>query len=137
MGDARRVRVERRTTRIAQTALVGAAGARWSLLPMVNAAAGPEVQEQQGSSQPMTEPVDGRTSTPSLARPSGSASRARSDMPHLWRAIAMATELLRYRHAPDRHDDWLHRIEELITAVGDSAALSCTLQPQPSLANNK
>ncbi|KAE8797378.1 hypothetical protein D1007_27486 [Hordeum vulgare] len=94
---------------------------------MVNAASGLEVQEQQGSSQPVTEPVDVRTATPSLARPSGSASRARPEVPHGWRVLAMATELLRYRPAPDRHDEWLQRIKELITTSGDSAALSCSL----------
>ncbi|KAE8809712.1 hypothetical protein D1007_13601 [Hordeum vulgare] len=85
----------------------------------------------------MIEPVDGRTATPSLARPSGSASPARPEMPHGLRALAMATELLRYRPGPDRHNDWLHRIEELITAAGNSAALSYSLRPQPSLANNE
>ncbi|KAI4987598.1 hypothetical protein ZWY2020_020398 [Hordeum vulgare] len=94
---------------------------------MVNATTGPEVQEQQGSSQPVTEQVDGRTTTPSLAKPSGSASRARPEMPIGRRALAMVTELLRYRPAPDRHDDWLQRIEELVAAAGDSAALYCSL----------
>ncbi|KAE8791593.1 hypothetical protein D1007_34051 [Hordeum vulgare] len=82
MADAHRVRVEHRTTCIAQTLPVGAACARHSPSPMVNAPTGPEVQEQQGSSQPVIEQVDGRTATPSLARPSGSASRARPDVPH-------------------------------------------------------
>ncbi|KAE8792255.1 hypothetical protein D1007_33190 [Hordeum vulgare] len=137
MADARRVRVERCTTCMAQTAPVGAAGVRRSPSPVVNAATGPEVQEQQGSSHPVSEPVDGCTTTPSLARPSGSASHARPEMPHGWRARAMATELLRYRPTPDRHDDWLHRIEEVITAAGDSAALSCSVRPLPCLANNE
>ncbi|KAE8787394.1 hypothetical protein D1007_38667 [Hordeum vulgare] len=104
---------------------------------MVNAATGPEVQEQQGSSQPVTEPVDGRTTTPSLARPSASTSRARPKMPHGRHALAMATELLRYRPAPDRHDDWIECIEELITAAGDSATLSCSLRLQSSLVYNE
>ncbi|KAE8784148.1 hypothetical protein D1007_42320 [Hordeum vulgare] len=111
--------------------------ARGSPSPVVNAATGPEVQEQQGSSQPVTELVDGRTATPSLVRPSGSVSRARPEMPHGRCALAMATELLCYPPAPDRHDDWLHRIEEFITAAGDSTTLSCSLRPQPSLANNE
>ncbi|KAE8791804.1 hypothetical protein D1007_33695 [Hordeum vulgare] len=76
MADARRVHTERRATLITQTALVGAAAARRSPSPMVDAATGPEAQEQQGSSQPATKPINGRTTTPSLARPSGSASRA-------------------------------------------------------------
>ncbi|KAE8784150.1 hypothetical protein D1007_42322 [Hordeum vulgare] len=117
MADARRVRAERRTTCITHTTPVGAVGARRSPSPVVNAATSPEIQEQQGSSQPVTEPVDARTASPSLARPSGSASRAPPEMPHGHRALAMATKLLRYRPAPDRHDDWLHRIEELITAA--------------------
>ena len=50
-------------------------------------------------------------------------------MPHDRRALAMATELLRYRPALDRHDDWLQRIEELISTVADSAALSGSLRP--------
>ena len=63
MADARQVRAKRCTTRIAQTALVGAAGARRSPSPVVNAATSPEAQEQQGSSEPMTEPVNGYTAT--------------------------------------------------------------------------
>ncbi|KAE8776020.1 hypothetical protein D1007_51407 [Hordeum vulgare] len=124
MADTRRVRVERVAAPIAQTTHVGAGGARRSPSPVMNAATCPKVQEQQGSSQPVTEPIDGRTATPSLARPSGSASRARPEMPHGQRVLAMATDLLRYRTAHDRHDDWLHRIEELIAAIDDSAALS-------------
>ncbi|KAE8774513.1 hypothetical protein D1007_53105 [Hordeum vulgare] len=124
MADARRVRVECRATRITQTAPIGAAGVRQSPSHMVNAATGPEVHEQQGSSQPVTEPVNSRTDTPSLARPSGSASRARPKVPHGRRALAMGSELLRYRPALDRHNDWLQCIEELIAAAGDSAALS-------------
>ncbi|KAE8820486.1 hypothetical protein D1007_01634 [Hordeum vulgare] len=104
---------------------------------MVNPATGPEVQEQQGSSQLVTMRVDGRTTMSSLARPSGSSSCARLEMPHDRRATAMATELLRCRPAPDRHGDFLHRIEELIAAAGDSTALSCSLRPQPSLVNNE
>ncbi|KAE8794736.1 hypothetical protein D1007_30509 [Hordeum vulgare] len=129
MADAHRVRAERRATHIAQTAHVGAAGARWSPSPMVNAATGPEAQEQQGSSQPPTEQVDGRTATLSLARPSGSASRARLEIPHGRRAFSMVTELLLYRPAPDHHNDLLHRIEEIIAAADDSAVLSCSLRP--------
>ncbi|KAI5007467.1 hypothetical protein ZWY2020_051026 [Hordeum vulgare] len=49
----------------------------------------------------------------------------------------MATNLLRYRPTPNRHDDWLHQIEELIAAAVESAALSCSVRPQPSLANNE
>ncbi|KAE8794165.1 Polypyrimidine tract-binding protein-like protein 1 [Hordeum vulgare] len=129
--------LECRATRIAQTAPVSAVGARRSPSPMVNAATGLEAQEQQGSSQPATEPIDGRTATPLLARPSGSASRARLEMPHGRRALAMATELLRYRPAPDHQDDWCYHIEELIAAACNSAALSCSLRPQPSLANEE
>ncbi|KAE8766885.1 hypothetical protein D1007_61826 [Hordeum vulgare] len=127
MADARRVRAERRTTRIAQTPHDGATGAHWSSSPVVNAATGPEVRDLQGSSQP----VDGRTATPSLARPSGWTLRARLEVPHGRRALAMATELLHYRPTPDRHDDWLHRIEELIAAAGGSAALSCSFDTNP------
>ncbi|KAE8808982.1 hypothetical protein D1007_14404 [Hordeum vulgare] len=104
MADACRVRAEHSATITAQTVPVGA-GARPSPSPVVNAATGPEAQEQQSSSEPATEMIDGRTATPSLARPSGSASRARPEMPHGCRALAMATELLRYWPAPDRHDD--------------------------------
>ncbi|KAE8817836.1 hypothetical protein D1007_04455 [Hordeum vulgare] len=127
MDDAHRVRAERRTTRIAQTVPVGATGACRSPSPVVNAATGPEFQEQQGSSQPVTEPVNGRTATPSLATPSGSTSRAWPEMPHGRHALSMATELLRYRPSPERHDDWVQRIEELIAAAGDSAVLSSSL----------
>ncbi|KAE8784131.1 hypothetical protein D1007_42347 [Hordeum vulgare] len=104
---------------------------------MVNSATGPEVQEQQGSSQPMTEQADGRTTTPSLVQPFGSVSHARPEMPHGRRALAMATELLRYRPAPDGHDDWLQRITELTAATDDSAVLSFSRRPQPSLANDE
>ncbi|KAE8791272.1 hypothetical protein D1007_34266 [Hordeum vulgare] len=104
---------------------------------MVNAASSPKAQEKQGSSYPATKPIDGCTTTSSLARPSGLASHARPEMPQGRRALAMATELLLYLTAPDRHEDWLHRIEELITAAGDSAALSCSLRPQPCVANNE
>ncbi|KAE8803448.1 hypothetical protein D1007_20676 [Hordeum vulgare] len=137
MADARRVRAECRATSIAQTTPVGATGMHRSSSPMMNVATGPEVQEQQGSSQTVTESVDGRTAMSSLARPSASALRARTEMRHRRRALDMATELLRYRHAPDHHEDWLHRIEELIAAAGNSAVLSWSLRPQPSLANNE
>ncbi|KAE8799573.1 hypothetical protein D1007_24950 [Hordeum vulgare] len=106
MADARWARAER-ATRVAQTAPAGPASARWSLSPVVNAATGPDAQEQQGSSQPAIEHHDGRTTTPSLVQASGVTSHARPEMPHGWRALAMATELLRYRPAPDRHNDWL------------------------------
>ncbi|KAI5021455.1 hypothetical protein ZWY2020_058185 [Hordeum vulgare] len=132
MADVPRVRAERRATRIAQTTRAGTAGARRSQSPVVNAATGPDVQEQQGSSQPATEHPDGRTATPSLVQTSGSASHARPEMPHGRRALAMATELLRYRPAPDRHNNWLQRIEELVATAGDSAALSYSFRLQPS-----
>ncbi|KAE8785815.1 hypothetical protein D1007_40411 [Hordeum vulgare] len=137
MVEPRRVRAERRATRITQTAHEGATDARRSPSPVVNAATGPEVQEQQGSSQPVTEPIDGRTATLPLARPTRSAPRTWPEMPHSRRVLAMATKMLCHRPAPDRHDDWLRRIEELNAAVGDSAALSCSLRPQPSLSNNE
>ncbi|KAE8777416.1 hypothetical protein D1007_49822 [Hordeum vulgare] len=73
MADARRVRAEHRANRISQTALVGAADARRSPSPVVNAATNPEALEQHGSSQPAIEQVDGHTTMPLLARPSGSA----------------------------------------------------------------
>ncbi|KAE8811570.1 hypothetical protein D1007_11629 [Hordeum vulgare] len=137
MVDACRVHVERRATRIAQTAPVGAADPCRSPSPMVNAATGLEGKDQEGSSQPATDPVDGHTATSSLARPSGSAWGARPEMPYGHSTLAMATELLRYRPAPDRHGDSLHRIEELIAAAGDSTALSCSLRPQLSLVNKE
>ncbi|KAE8775610.1 hypothetical protein D1007_51875 [Hordeum vulgare] len=105
MGDGRPARAERRATRIAKTAHVGAFGTRHSPSPVVNAATGPEVQEQQCSSHPATGKDDGCTATLSLVRPSGSVSRARAKMPHSLRAVSMATELLRYGPARDRHDD--------------------------------
>ncbi|KAE8793456.1 hypothetical protein D1007_31944 [Hordeum vulgare] len=132
MADARRARAERRATRVAQTAPGGPAGPRRSPSPMANIAMGPVAQEQQGSSQPATEHPDGRTATLSLVRASGSASHARSKVPHGRRALAMATEMLRYRPTPDRHNDHLQRIEELIAASGDYTALSCSFRPQPS-----
>ncbi|KAI4997523.1 hypothetical protein ZWY2020_052865 [Hordeum vulgare] len=107
MADARRSRAECHATRVARTASVGATGARQLPLPVVNDVTGPEVQEEQGSSQPVIEQADGRTATPSLIRASGSASRAWPRMLHGRRALAMATELLRYRPVPDRHNDWL------------------------------
>ncbi|KAE8768790.1 hypothetical protein D1007_59692 [Hordeum vulgare] len=137
MADARRVCMECRATRIAQTTPVGNAGARRSPSPVMNAATGSEAQEQQCPSQPPAEHVDGCTATPLLVRPSRPASHARPQMPHGRRALAMANELLCYRPAPDRHDDWIHRIVELIAAAGDSAALFCSLRPQPSLTKNE
>ncbi|KAE8803220.1 hypothetical protein D1007_20996 [Hordeum vulgare] len=117
MADTCRLRAERHATRISQTAPVGAASARQSPSPVVNPAMGTEAQEQHGFSQPPTEHVDGRTTTSLLARSLGSASCARLEIPHGRHALAMATELLRYQPAPDRHDDWLHCIEEFITTV--------------------
>ncbi|KAE8779817.1 hypothetical protein D1007_47134 [Hordeum vulgare] len=105
MADARRARAERHATRVAQTAPVGPAGARWSPSPVVNAAMGNDAHEQQGSSVPATEHPDGRKATPSLVRTSGSISNALPEMPHGQHALAMDTELLRYRPAPDRHND--------------------------------
>ncbi|KAE8797254.1 hypothetical protein D1007_27628 [Hordeum vulgare] len=105
MVDTRRARAEHRATRIAQTVPVGPADARQSPSPMAIAATGPEAQEHQGSSQPATEQHDGRTATPLLIRASGSASHARPEMPHGRHTLARTTELLRYRPAPDRHDD--------------------------------
>ncbi|KAE8819215.1 hypothetical protein D1007_02969 [Hordeum vulgare] len=105
MAHARRACIECRATSVAQTAPMGPVGARLSRSTVVNAATGPNAQEQQGSSQPATEHPDGRTTTPSLVRASGSASRARPEMPHGRHALALATELLRYRPAPDRHND--------------------------------
>ncbi|KAE8773135.1 hypothetical protein D1007_54757 [Hordeum vulgare] len=137
MANARLVRAERCATRITQTAPVGAAGARRSPSPMVNTATSLEAQEPQGSSQSATEPVDGRTATPSLARTSGSASCAREKVPHGRRALAMAMELLRYWPAPNRHNDWLQRIDDLIAVADDSPALSSSLRHEPSLANNE
>ncbi|KAE8780147.1 hypothetical protein D1007_46740 [Hordeum vulgare] len=82
MVDDRRDRTERRATLVAQTAPAGPAGVRQSPSPVVNAATGPDAQEQQGSSEPATEQDDGHTATQSLIRASGSASRARPEMPH-------------------------------------------------------
>ncbi|KAE8787888.1 hypothetical protein D1007_38104 [Hordeum vulgare] len=137
MVEARQVHVEHRATRITQTAPVGAAGSRRSPSPVVKAATGTKVQEQQGSSHPVIEQADVRIATPSLTRPSGSASRAWTEMPHDRHALAMATELLRYRPAPDCHDDWLQLIEALIATAGDSTVLSCSPRPRPSLATNE
>ncbi|KAE8787671.1 hypothetical protein D1007_38374 [Hordeum vulgare] len=136
MAYACLVRTEGRGTRLAQSMPVGDAGTRRLPSPVVNAATGPEIQEQQGSSQQVTEQADGRTATPSLARPSGSVSRALPEMLHGRRVLAMATELLRYWPAPDHYVGWLQRIEELIAGTGDSAVLSCSLLPQPSLTND-
>ncbi|KAE8806331.1 hypothetical protein D1007_17486 [Hordeum vulgare] len=124
MADGRRARAEHRATRVTQTTTVGAAGARRSPLSVVNAASGLKVQEQQGSSQPVTEQADGRSTTPSLLRASRSVSRARPEVPHGRCTLAMATELLRYQPAPDRQNDSLQHIEELVAAAGDSAVLS-------------
>ncbi|KAE8776023.1 hypothetical protein D1007_51410 [Hordeum vulgare] len=107
MADACGARAERCATHVAQTAPVGAASAHRSPSPVANAATCPEVQEQQGSSQPVTEQADGHTTTLSLVRASRSASRARPEAPHGWRALAMDTEVLRYQPAPNRHNDWL------------------------------
>ncbi|KAE8811117.1 hypothetical protein D1007_12112 [Hordeum vulgare] len=136
MVEARWARTERSATRVAQMATVGAAGARRSPSLMVNAATGLEAQEQQGSSQPATEQPDGRTATPSLVPTFGSASCARPEMPHGWGALAMVVELLRYRPAPDRHNDWLQRIVQFGAVVGDPLALSCPFRPTLSLAND-
>ncbi|KAE8819515.1 hypothetical protein D1007_02498 [Hordeum vulgare] len=137
MADARRARAEHRATRVAQTMPVGPYSARWSPSPMANATMGTDAQERQGSSQLATEQADDRTTTPSLVRASGLASRARSEMPHGRRAPAMATELLRNWPALDRHNDWLQRIEELVATAGDSATFSYLLRPQPSPANDR
>ncbi|KAE8798092.1 hypothetical protein D1007_26706 [Hordeum vulgare] len=137
MADARRAHAERSTTRVTQTAPVGPASACRSPSPMENAATGPDAQEWQGSSQPATEQQDGCTATPSLVRASGSASCARLEMPCGWCTLAMATEMLRYWPAPNRHNDWLQRIEEHVAYAGDSTALSYSFRPQPSLANEE
>ncbi|KAE8807228.1 hypothetical protein D1007_16544 [Hordeum vulgare] len=106
MADARRARAERCAARVAQTAPGGPAGARRSPSPVMNTATGPDAQEQQGSSQSVTQHRDGRdghNATPSLIR--GSWSALQPKMPHSQRALAMATEQLRYQTAPDRHHD--------------------------------
>ncbi|KAE8799943.1 hypothetical protein D1007_24562 [Hordeum vulgare] len=105
MADARRACAERHATRVALMAPMGRTGVCRSPSSMANAATGTDVQEQQSSSQPATEQPDSRTATPSLVRASGSASRARPEMSHGRRTLDMATELLRYRPAPDRHND--------------------------------
>ncbi|KAE8774572.1 hypothetical protein D1007_53025 [Hordeum vulgare] len=137
MVEACRARTEYRATCVAQMASLGPAGACRSPSPVVNAATGPEAQEHQVSSQPATEHPDGRTSTPSLVLASGLASRTRPEMPHGRHALAMATELLRYRPAPDRHNDWLQRIEELVAAASDSLVLSYSFRHEPSQANDE
>ncbi|KAE8766886.1 hypothetical protein D1007_61827 [Hordeum vulgare] len=124
MAHARRARIERCATHVAQTTPVGPASTCRSPSPMVNASTGPDAQEQQGSSQPATEQPDGRNATLSLVRVSESSSRVRPKMLHGRRALAMATELLHYRPAPDRHNNWLQRIKELVATAGDPAALS-------------
>ncbi|KAE8775650.1 hypothetical protein D1007_51820 [Hordeum vulgare] len=105
MADAIQVHAEHRATRVAQTTPVGPVGARRSPSPLVNVATGSDAPEQQGSSQPATERPDGFTATPSRVQSSRSASRAQPEMPHGWCMLAMATELLRYQPAPDRHND--------------------------------
>ncbi|KAE8806360.1 hypothetical protein D1007_17411 [Hordeum vulgare] len=137
MADASRARAERRTTRVPQMAPVGPAGVRRSPSPVVNASTGPDAQEQQGSSQQAIEHPNGRTATPSLVQASGSASHARPEMPHGRHALAMATALLCYQPSPDRHKDWLQRIEELVSTADDSAALSRSSRPQPSQENDE
>ncbi|KAE8784229.1 hypothetical protein D1007_42146 [Hordeum vulgare] len=132
-----RARAERHATRVAQTTPADPAGARRSPSPVLNAATGPDAQEQQGSSQPATEHPEDCTATPLLVWASGSASHARPEVPPGRRTLAMATELLRYRPTPDRHNDWFQRIEELIAAANDSAAFSYSLRPQPSQANDQ
>ncbi|KAE8816432.1 hypothetical protein D1007_06036 [Hordeum vulgare] len=132
MADAHQARAEHRATRITQMVATNPAGACRSPLHMMNAAIGPDAQEQQGSSQPATEHLDSRTASPSLVRAFGSASYAQPEMPHGRRAWAMATELLRYRPTPDCHNDWLQRIEELVVIAGGSLAPSCLFRPQLS-----
>ncbi|KAI4996157.1 hypothetical protein ZWY2020_041298 [Hordeum vulgare] len=105
MAHSRRDRAKYRDERAAQTVPTRPVGMRRSPSPVVNAATSPDAQEQQGSSQPATEHPDGRTATMSFVWASGVASHARSEMPHGRRALAMATELLLYRPAPDRHND--------------------------------
>ncbi|KAE8782373.1 hypothetical protein D1007_44266 [Hordeum vulgare] len=105
MPDTRRARAKCRATRVAQTAPVGAASLHRSPSPVVNTATDPEVQEQHGSSQPVMEKADGHTATPSLVRTSGSSPRARPEASHGLHLLAIATELLRFRPAPDRHND--------------------------------
>ncbi|KAE8799937.1 hypothetical protein D1007_24634 [Hordeum vulgare] len=124
MAEARRARAERRTARVAHAAPSGPSDACRLPSPMMNAAMGPDAQEQKGSSQPITEHRDIRTATPSLVRGSGATSHARPEMPHGRHALAMAIELLCYQPALDRHHDWLKRIEDLVATAGHSAALS-------------
>ncbi|KAE8813508.1 hypothetical protein D1007_09334 [Hordeum vulgare] len=116
---------------------MGPAGGRRSPSPMGKAATGLDAQEHQGSSQPATEQADDCAATPSLVRASGSASRARPEMSHGRRALAMATELLHYRPARARHNDSFQRIEEFVAAAGDSVAFSCSFRVQLSLANDE
>ncbi|KAE8803350.1 hypothetical protein D1007_20794 [Hordeum vulgare] len=137
MADARQARAKRRVGHIAQTVTTGPTGARRSPSRVVNAATGPDAQEQQGSYQPATEHPDGRTATLSFIRASRAASHARPEMPNCSRLLAMSTELLLYRPAPDRHNDWLQRIEELVAAAGDYATLSCLFRPQLSQENDE
>ncbi|KAE8781219.1 hypothetical protein D1007_45576 [Hordeum vulgare] len=137
MADARLAHTERRATRVAQPAPARLAGACRSPSPVVNAATGSDAQEHQGSSQPATEHLDGRTATPSLVRASGSSSHVRPEMPHGRPVLAMATEHLLYRPAPNHHNDWLQRIEELVAAIDDSTTPSCSFRPQPSQENDE
>ncbi|KAE8784134.1 hypothetical protein D1007_42306 [Hordeum vulgare] len=130
MADYCRAHAERRATRVSQTAPVGPASAHRSPSPMVNAAAGPDAQEQQCSSHSATEQTDGRTTTLPLIRASGSALHGRH-------ALSMATELLRYRLAPDHHKDWIQCIEELVAAASDPAVFSFSFRPKPSLADDE
>ncbi|KAE8814691.1 hypothetical protein D1007_08224 [Hordeum vulgare] len=105
MANARWAHTKRRATCVAQTAPAGPAGMHRSPSQMVNAATGPDALEQQGSSQSATEQADGHTATPSLVRAFRSASRTWPEMLHGRCALAMATELLHYRPALDRHND--------------------------------
>ncbi|KAE8797481.1 hypothetical protein D1007_27338 [Hordeum vulgare] len=107
MADARRAHAKRHAARVAQTAPAGSTGAHRSPSSVMNAATGADAQGQQGSSQPVTEHLDGRTTTRSLVRGSGGTSHARPEMPHSRCVLAMATELLCYWPAPDRHHNWL------------------------------
>ncbi|KAE8809742.1 hypothetical protein D1007_13634 [Hordeum vulgare] len=129
MADARQAHAKRRATRFVQTTPASPTGVHRSPSPVENTATCPDAQEHQGFSQPATEHPDGRTATPSLVRASGSASRARPEMSHGSRALAMATKLLRYQPIPDRHNDWLERIEELVAVVSDSVVLSYPTVP--------
>ncbi|KAE8783240.1 hypothetical protein D1007_43334 [Hordeum vulgare] len=123
MADARRARAERRATRIAHTTSVGPTGVRRSPSPIENAATGPDVQNSKAPPSRLPSTPTAAPPLPSLVWASGSASRTRPEMLHGRRALAMATELLHYRSVPNRHNNWLQHIEELVAAAGDSAAL--------------